>query len=83
MAHELINMHRISLYLSDMMAKFTINDTEYDSDDLDNAQKRVISLYQKALKDEAESIASLEVARAARVEIGRKLQELVIDKVKN
>ena len=28
------------------MAKFTINDTEYDSDDLDNAQKRVISLYQ-------------------------------------
>ena len=22
------------------MAKFTINDTEYDSDDLDNAQKR-------------------------------------------
>ena len=65
------------------MAKFTINDTEYDSDDLYNAQKRVISLYQKALKDEAESIASLEVARAARVEIGRKLQELVIDKVKN
>ena len=65
------------------MAKFTINDTEYVSDDLDNAQKRVISLYQKALKDEAESIASLEVARAARVEIGRKLQELVIDKVKN
>ena len=83
MAAELINITAIILELGSIMAKFTINDTEYESDDLDNAQKRVISLYQKALKDEAEAIASLEVARAARVEIGRKLQELVIDKVKN
>ena len=46
-------------------------------------RKNASSVYiKKALKDEAEAIASLEVARAARVEIGRKLQELVIDKVK-
>ena len=61
------------------MAKFKIDDQEYDTDALDNKQKRVIALYQKAVKDEAEAISSLEVARAARVELGRKLKELVID----
>lgn len=61
------------------MAKFKIDDQEYDTDTLDNKQKRVIALYQKAVKDEAEAISSLEVARAARVELGRKLKELVID----
>lgn len=61
------------------MAKFKIDDREFDTDNLDNKQKRVIALYQKAVKDEAEAISSLEVSRAARVELGRKLKELVID----
>lgn len=61
------------------MAKFKIDDTEYDTDKLDNKQKRVIALYQKAVQEEAEAIASLEVKRAGRIEIGRKLKELVIE----
>lgn len=61
------------------MAKFKIDDIEYDTDKLDNKQKRVIALYQKAVQEEAEAIASLEVKRAGRIEIGRKLKELVIE----
>ena len=61
------------------MAEFTIDGNKYDTDNLDDAQKRIISLYQRALKDEAESVANLEISRAARVELGRKLKELVID----
>ena len=61
------------------MAEFTIDGNKYDTDKLDDTQKRVIALYQQALKDEAESVAKLEISRAARVELGRKLKELVID----
>ena len=39
------------------MAKFKIDDIEYDTDKLDNKQKRVIALYQKAVQEEAEAIA--------------------------
>jgi len=62
------------------MAKFTIDDIEYDSDKLSDVQKRVVALYQQALKEEGESIAALELKRAARVELGKKLKEMVIDK---
>jgi len=62
------------------MAKFTIDDIEYDSDKLTDVQKRVVALYQQALKEEGESIAALELKRAARVELGKKLKEMVIDK---
>lgn len=61
------------------MAEFTIDGTKYDTDKLDDRQKRVISLYQQALKDEGESVARLEISRAARIELGRKLKELVIE----
>ena len=61
------------------MAKFKIEDIEYETDKLEKKQKRVIALYQKSVKDEAEAIASLEVKRAGRIEIGRKLKELVIE----
>ena len=61
------------------MAEFTIDGNKYDTDKLDDAQKRIIALYQRALKDEGESVANLEISRAARVELGRKLKELVID----
>jgi hypothetical protein len=61
------------------MAEFTIDGTKYDTDKLDDKQKRVISLYQQALKDEGESVARLEISRAARIELGRKLKELVIE----
>ena len=43
------------------------------------SKKRVIALYQQAIKDEAETVARLEICRAARVELGRKLKELVIE----
>ncbi|MDA7776542.1 hypothetical protein N9A03_05320 [Alphaproteobacteria bacterium] len=60
------------------MAEFTIDGNVYDTDKLDDTQKRVIALYQLALKDESEAVARLEISRAARVELGRKLKELVI-----
>lgn len=64
------------------MAKFKIDGNEYESDDLTDAQKRVVALYQRAVSEEAEAVAGLEIARAARLEVGRKLKELVIDKSK-
>lgn len=64
------------------MAKFKIDGNEYESDDLTDVQKRVVALYQRAVSEEAEAVASLEIARAARLEVGRKLKELVIDKSK-
>lgn len=64
------------------MAKFKIDGNEYESDDLTDVQKRVVALYQRAVSEEAEAVAGLEIARAARLEVGRKLKELVIDKSK-
>ena len=46
------------------MAKFKIDDREFDTDKLSSLQKRVIDLYQRALKDEAEAVAALELKRA-------------------
>ena len=40
------------------MAKFKIDDREFDTDKLSSLQKRVVDLYQRALKDEAEAVAS-------------------------
>ena len=64
------------------MATFKIDDVEYDTENLDTTQKRVVGLYQKSLQDEGEALNQLEIARAARIELGRKLKELVIDKGK-
>ena len=64
------------------MATFKIDDVEYDTENLDTTQKRVVGLYQKSLQDEGEALNNLEMARAARIELGRKLKELVIDKGK-
>jgi len=61
------------------MATFKIDDTEYDTDKLDTTQKRVVGLYQKSLQEEGEALNNLEIARAARIELGRKLKELVIE----
>ncbi len=61
-----------------MMSEFTIDGEVYETDDLDTTQKRVVALYQRALREEGEAAASLEIARAARVELGKKMQELVI-----
>ena len=41
------------------MAKFKIDEKEYDTDDLDNRQKRIVDLYQRALREEAEAIATV------------------------
>ena len=60
------------------MSEFTIDGRVYETDDLDTTQKRVVALYQRALREEGEAAASLEIARAARVELGKKMQELVI-----
>jgi len=65
------------------MATFKIDNVEYDTDNLDTTQKRVVGLYQKSLQDEGEALNALEIARAARIELGRKLKELVIDGGKN
>ena len=64
------------------MATFKIDDVEYDTDKLDTTQKRVVGLYQKSLQEEGEALNNLEIARAARIELGRKLKELVIEKSK-
>jgi hypothetical protein len=61
------------------MATFKIDDIEYDTDNLDTTQKRIVGLYQKSLQDEGEALNALEISRAARIELGRKLKELVID----
>jgi hypothetical protein len=60
------------------MSEFTIDGQVYETDDLNTTQKRVVALYQRALREEGEAAASLEIARAARVELGKKMQELVI-----
>ena len=60
------------------MSEFTIDGQVYETDDLDTTQKRVVALYQRAVREEGEAAASLEIARAARVELGKKMQELVI-----
>ena len=60
------------------MAEFTIDGKVYETDDLDATQKRVVALYQRALKEEGDAAATLEISRAARIELGKKLQELVI-----
>ena len=61
------------------MSEFEIDGKTFDTENLDDKQKRIISLYQRALKNEAEAIAELELARASRIEIGRKLKDDVID----
>jgi hypothetical protein len=62
------------------MAKFKIDEKQYDTDDLDNRQKRIVDLYQRALREEAEAIATVELRRAARVEVSKKLKVEVINK---
>lgn len=62
------------------MAKFKIDNREFDTDDMTTLQKRVVDLYQRALKDEAEAVATLELRRAARLEVSKKLKEEVMDK---
>ena len=61
------------------MSEFEIDGKTFDTENLDDKQKRIISLYQRALKNEAEAVAELELARASRIEIGRKLKDDVID----
>lgn len=61
------------------MAEFSIDGKTFDTDNLDQTQKRVIGLYQKCLQEESDAAANLEMKRAARIELGRKLKELVID----
>jgi len=61
------------------MATFKIDDIEYDTDNLSDIQKRVVALYQQALREEGEAVANLELRRASRIELGRKLKELIID----
>lgn len=57
------------------MAKFDLDGIEYNTDDLDDRQKRIVALYQKALRDENTALMELELSRAARLEVARKLKE--------
>ena len=61
------------------MAKFKIDDVDYDTDNLTDIQKRVVALYQQALREEGEAVAHLELRRASRIELGKKLKETVIE----
>ena len=61
------------------MTTFKIDDIEYDTDNLSDIQKRVVALYQQALREEGEAVANLELRRASRIELGKKLKELIID----
>lgn len=61
------------------MAKFKIDDVDYDTDNLTDIQKRVVALYQQALREEGEAVANLELRRASRIELGKKLKETVIE----
>ena len=63
------------------MAKFEIDGVEYNTDDLDDRQRRIVALYQKSLRDENSSLLDLELKRAARIEVARKLKEEIIDKM--
>lgn len=62
------------------MAKFEIDGVEYNTDDLDDRQRRIVALYQKSLRDENSSLMDLELKRAARIEVARKLKEEIVDK---
>ena len=64
------------------MATFTIDDKEYDTENLTNVQKRIVGLYQEAVKRESVALTDLELARACRIELGRKLREEIIDSEK-
>lgn len=61
------------------MATFTIDEKEYDTENLSNVQKRIVGLYQESVKRESEALTNLELARACRIELGRKLREEIID----
>lgn len=61
------------------MATFTIDDKEYETENLTNVQKRIVGLYQEAVKRESTALTDLELARACRIELGRKLREEIID----
>ena len=61
------------------MATFTIDEQEYDTEKLTNVQKRIVGLYQEAVKRESTALTDLELARACRIELGRKLREEIID----
>lgn len=60
------------------MAKFEIDGKEYNTDDLDERQKRIVALYQKSLRDENAALMELELKRAARIEVSRKLKEDIV-----
>ena len=63
------------------MAKFEIDGKSFDTDALDDRQKRIVALYQKSLRDENVALMELELKRAARIEVARKLvEELNIEK---
>ena len=61
------------------MATFTIDEQEYDTENLTNVQKRIVGLYQEAVKRESVALTDLELARACRIELGRKLREEIIE----
>lgn len=61
------------------MAKFELDGKEYNTDDLNERQRRIVALYQKSLRDENSALMDLELRRAARIEVSRKLQEEIIE----
>ena len=56
------------------MATFKIDDVEYDTENLDTTQKRVVGLYQKSLQDEGEALNQLRDRSSRENRIGQKAQ---------
>ena len=61
------------------MAKFQIDDIEYDTDNLDERQKRIVALYQRSLRDENDALMKLELCWASRIEVARKMKEEIVE----
>lgn len=57
------------------MATIKIDGETYDTDAMTSMQKRLTALYQLALKEESEAMAKVDLARAARIEITRRVKE--------
>lgn len=57
------------------MAQIKIDGIDYDTENLNATQKRLLGLYQSAMRDESETMAKVEIFRAARIEITRRIRD--------
>ena len=61
------------------MAEITISGKKINTDELNDRQKRILALYQEAIKVEEEFVIKLELARAARQELQTKIDKEIVN----